>query len=523
MSEVIFKEVLIVDGSGSEPFPADLRVTGERIAEIGRVNPAPGDTVIRPQNAALCPGLIDSHGHSDYQLLVAPLADSKILQGMTTEVCGNCGYSAAPFFGELARDRAQGLKEEYGLEIKFETMAQYFAQLRQSGIAINLAPLVGYNTVRACVIGFRREGPDASEMSKILNEIAGAMSQGCFGLSAGLIYPPGCYATSDELIQALAPVREADGIFACHVRSEGDRLVESVRELIEIGRKAGVRLELSHLKTAGPQNWNKLDEVFGLIEKAREDGIEIMADRYPYTASFSGLSAVFPDWALEGGYQAFQERLKTEREKIHSELKDKKPGYWSRIVLSQVFSEKARQLEGKSVAELAECEKKGPEDFLIDLMAEERISPNAVFHSMSEENMERIYRKDWVMVGSDSGARAFDGILAKGKPHPRAFGAFPRFISQMANRKKIMALVRAVEKSSRLCAEHFRIKDRGKIAKGYYADLVLFDPEAIRDQATFDNPFSPPRGIDLVMVNGQIAVMNGELTGSAPGKVLEKR
>jgi len=521
MPDLIFKDVLLIDGSGKEPFQADLRIRGERIAEIGKIEPAPEETVIREMNCALCPGFVDAHGHSDYHLLVQPSADSKLLQGMTTEVGGNCGYSGAPFFGELARDRGPGLKEEYGLELKFKSAAEFFAELNSLGIAVNFAPLVGYNTVRACIIGLRREGPNQSEMRRIQKEIEKAMSQGCFGLSAGLIYPPGAYATTDELVQALEPVAEARGIFSCHLRSEGDQLIEAVQEFIEIGRKAGVRLELSHLKTGGPQNWNKLDRVFDLIENAQKDGIELKADRYPYTASFTSLSAVLPDWALEGGMEFFKDRLKADREKIRAELEAESPDYWTRIVVSQCFSERADSVEGKTIAELASLAKKEPADFVIDFLAGEKVSPNAIFHSMSEENMERIYQKPWVMVGSDSGARGFSGILAKGKPHPRAFGAFPRFFSQMVMRKKILSLARAAQKSSSLCAEHFRIKDRGKIAVGYYADLVLFDPETIQDQASFDAPFNPPSGIEMVLVNGQIAARNGEITGRFPGKVLE--
>jgi N-acyl-D-amino-acid deacylase len=521
MPDTIFKDVLIVDGSGAEPFVGDLRVSGERITEIGKVSSSPEDMVIRFQNFALCPGFVDAHGHSDYQILVVPSAESKILQGMTTEVCGNCGYSGAPVFGEMAKERKKGLKDEYGLEKDFKTFKKFFQHLQDPGIAVNLAPQVGYNTVRACVTGYRREPPDKEEMRKVQSEISKAMALGCFGMSAGLIYAPGTFATKEELIEALAPVREAGGLFSCHIRSEGDKLIEAVTEFIEIGRQARVRLQLSHLKTSGRQNWKKLDQVFDLVEDARQEGIDIKADRYPYTASFTSLSSVLPDWVFEDSGSAYQDRLKTDRERIKKELEAKPVDSWKRIVVSQCFSERAGQVEGKSIAELAQLERKPPVDFFIDFLTEEKASPNAIFHSMSSENMERIYLKDWVMVGTDSGVRGFEGILAKGKPHPRAFGAFPRFINQMVKIKKLLSLAKAVEKSSRVCAEHFRIKDRGKIAVGYYADLVLFDPEVIRDHASFENPFLAPRGIEIVMVNGQVAAMQGEVTGRLPGKVLE--
>ena len=521
MPDTIFKDALIIDGSGSEPFLSDLRIAGERIAEIGKISAAPEDTVIRFMNCALCPGFVDAHGHSDYHLLVLPAADSKLLQGMTTEIGGNCGFSAAPVFGELTEERKKNLQEEYRLDLKISTMKEYYSQLRATGLGVNFAPLIGYNTVRACVIGYRKETPSPQEMTIIQAEIVKAMEQGCFGMSAGLIYAPGSFATVDELVEALAPVREAGGIFTCHIRSESDELVEAVSEFIEIGRRAKVRLELSHLKTAGRQNWPKLGQVFELVENARNEGVDIMADRYPYTASFTGLSSVLPDWVFEGTGSAYQQRIMAEREAVKQELEKRTPESWRRIVVSQCFSGKAKEYEGKNIAELAEREKKDPSDFVIDFLASEKIGPNAIIHSMSEENMDRIYQKDWVMVGSDSEARAFEGVLAKGKPHPRGFGTFPRFIAQFARNKNMFSLSKAIEKSSRVCAEHFRIKDRGKIAVGYFADLVLFDPEIIRDQATFENPFIPPAGIEMVVVNGQIAVMSGELTGRLAGRPLE--
>ena len=251
MPDIIFKEVLIVDGGGGEPYVSDLRVSGERITEIGRIDPAAEDMVYRSQNAALCPGFIDAHGHSDYQMLVLPASDSKILQGVTTEVGGNCGFSAAPIFGELVKERAESLRSELNFQPPFATMEEFYAYARKLGLGMNFAPLVGYNTVRTCVIAYQRLAPDAKEKKVIRGEIEKAMNAGCYGMSAGLIYAPGCYTTAEELVAALEPVREAGGIFSCHIRSEGDRLLEAVEEFISIGRKAKVRLELSHLKTAG--------------------------------------------------------------------------------------------------------------------------------------------------------------------------------------------------------------------------------------------------------------------------------
>jgi len=523
MTNLIFKSCLIIDGSGAEPYISDLRVSQGKVQEIGNIPPNPEARVIDGTGLALAPGFIDAHGHSDYHLLVLPNGESKLLQGITTEVGGNCGYSAVPFLGELAKERRIGLKKEYGLKIDFRAFSEYLEKLKEKGIGFNFAPLVGYNTVRACLIGYRREAPGTKEMKRIQREIEKAMAEGAFGMSAGLIYPPGSYATKEELISALEPVREADGIFACHIRSEGERLLEAISELIEIGTKAKVRVELSHLKTSGAENWDKLDKAFELIENAQKQGLDIKADRYPYTASFTILSSVLPDWVFEGGREAYLENLKKERERIKKEMSNKPYDYWDRIIVSQCFSKKAKEVEGKSISELAKKTGMNSIDFVLDFLSEEEISPNAIYNSMSEINMERIFQKDWVMVGSDSGARGSSGILAKGKPHPRVSGTFPKFISELVRKKNLLSLAKAIEKSSWLCAGHFGIKNRGKIEKGYYGDLVLFDPLRIEDRASFENPFLAPVGIEMVLVNGEIVVERNRLTGLTRGEVLKRK
>jgi N-acyl-D-amino-acid deacylase len=524
MSELIIKNALVVNGTGAEPFNADLRISFGRIRELGTLTPGPDCEVIDAQGLALCPGFVDVHGHSDYHLLSVPSGESKLLQGMTTEVGGNCGYSAAPIHGEILAERMKFLKDELKVEAKFHEVEEYFSALKTIGLGVNFALLVGYNTVRGNVIGYRRQGPDAKELKAIQAQIAKAMQAGCLGMSAGLIYAPGTFTTADELAEALAPVQEAGGIFTCHIRSEGDKLLEAIEEFILIGKKAKVRLELSHLKTGGPKNWGKLDRAFELIERAQKDGIEIMADRYPYTSSFTSLNAVLPDWVFEGGEPEYRRKLREEKLKIIAEMEQQyDPDYWERIMVSQCFSENGSDFEGKTVAELAKEKGIGPAAFVADFLEQEAVGPNAIFHSMSEANLERIFLKKWVMLGSDSGARGFTGVLAKGKPHPRVFGSFPRFFAKFMREKKMFGLAEAVKKCTSLGAEHFGIADRGKIAPGFYADLVLFDPEKISDQATFENPFQPPVGIEMVMVNGELAVSAGKLTGAPAGRVVRKK
>ena len=524
MSDIVFSSPLVVDGTSKEPFVADVKVSGERISQIGKILPKKSDRVIPAKGLVLAPGFVDAHSHSDYHLLILPSAESKILQGITTEIGGNCGYSPAPVFGKLAGEREKSLSQEYSLKKStFRELKDFLKELDELKIALNFAPLVGYNTIRASVMGFENRPPSKTELKKIQNEIEKALLQGAFGVSAGLIYPPGCYASKDELVEALAPLREAGGVFACHIRSEGDKLIEAVSELIEIGKKAGVRIQLSHIKTSGPRNWHKLDKVFELVENAQKHGLNIMADRYPYTASFTSLSAVLPEWVFEGGEEKYRERLRKERDKIKSEILKRYDGdYWRRVIISQSFEQGWERIEGKSIAQIAEEEKKPPCDILLEILYEHKISPSAIFRTMSEENLERIYAKNWVVVGSDAGARSGVGILAQGKPHPRAYGTFPKFFKEFVREKKLVSLKEAVRKTSALACEHFQIKERGKILEGYFADLVLFDPEKISDRADYENPFLPPVGIKLVMVAGRVVVEDGKITGEFSGKTLRK-
>ena len=523
MTSFLFKSALIVDGISPQPYQADLLVKEDKIAQIGRIPAQASDQVIDAQGLVLAPGFIDAHGHSDYHLLILPSAESKLLQGVTTEIGGNCGYSPAPVFGELKKEREKNLKQEYQIKTNFRRLKDYLERLEENGLGINFAPLVGYNTVRASVMGFENRPPTDEEMEKIRKEINLALEQGAFGLSAGLIYPPGCYVQKEELVQALEPVKESGGVFACHIRSEGRGLIEAVEEFLEIGIRSGAKLQLSHLKTSQPENWHKLDRVFELIEDAQKKGLEIKADRYPYLASFTSLSALLPDWVFEGGEREYRQKLTQKSPEIISELKKRySVDYWEKVYISQCFSQKNRVLEGNNLAQLAEKEKIHPAEYMVNLLREEKLSPSAIFETMNFKNLERIYQKPWVMVGSDAGARSDKGVLAQGKPHPRAYGTFPRFFARFVREKSLISLSEAVRKTSALAGEHFRIEKRGKLAIGYYADLVLFDLESISDRANYQNPFLAPVGIKMVVVNGKIAVKDGKIINPTAGRVLRK-
>lgn len=524
--ELIFKNALIFDGTGSPCFRADVAVKGDRIFQVGEALSSRGIRVIDAKGMALAPGFVDIHGHSDYHLLARPQADSKILQGVTTEVGGNCGYCAAPVRGETARERAETYRNLFDLDLKFKSLSEYLDVLESVKPAMNFAPLVGYNTLRSSFMGFSAGAPDKEQMKNILGACEEAFEQGAFGLSAGLAYPPACYSGVDELAACAGIAAKRGGFFACHIRSEGRALIESIREVIEVAERSGARLEISHLKTMGRENWFKLDEAFEIIESARERGVDARADRYPYLAAFTSLASILPDWVFEGTRKEFLERVRDEdtRQRIERETLELHPAsdYFKTVVVSEVFAPDMKSMEGISLEQAAQERDKRPVELLLDMLDFDGEGPSAVYHAMSEDNLLRILKKDWVMVGSDSAVRSIEGVLSGGKPHPRAFGTCPRVLAHLVREKQALTMESAVKKMSLDPCEAAGIRDRGRIAEGFYADLVLFDPEEIIDRASYDSPHRYPEGIMMVVVNGEVAAEKGALTGNRPGRVLRR-
>jgi N-acyl-D-amino-acid deacylase len=524
--DLLFQNATVYDGTGAPGFVADVAVRGDRIAAVGKLESAAAARTIDARGLALAPGFIDLHGHSDYFLLVLPSAESKIKQGVTTEVGGNCGYSAAPVAGDLFEDRRASHRELYGLDADWHEFGEYLARLAAARPAINFVPLVGFNTVRAAAGWYRSEPPPAETLARMRAMVRASLEAGAAGMSLGLIYAPGCFAGLAELAACAREVHDAGGFVSSHVRSEGEKLIEAIEESLEIARRAEVPFQVSHLKTSGLANWGKLDRVFELIERAREQGLAIRADRYPYIASFTNLSSTLPEWVFDGGKEPFFARLAdpAARERMRDELDRADPmrDRFDRIVIAQVFKPELARFENRSVAEAARGEDRDPLDFLCWLTIASHDRAAAIYHTMSLDNLERIYKKEWVAVGSDSAVRAPVGVLAEGYPHPRTFGTFPRVLAFMVREKKWLDLAVAVRKMTLLPAECAGLKQRGKIEPGWYADLCLFDPERVSDTATYERPMSDPVGIELVVVNGKVAVDRGELTGERAGRVLRR-
>lgn len=524
--DLIIKEATVIDGSGAPGFQADLGIKDDRIEVLGQLNNVPSAAVIQAGGKVVCPGFIDIHSHSDYHLLINPQSESKIRQGVTTEVGGNCGYAAAPIGNQELEERRGHYKKNFDLELDWQTLPEYRRRLEKAKISVNYAPLIGHNTIRATVVGMENRPPTSRELTQMAALTEEAMQEGAFGISSGLIYPPACYARAPELIALCKVAARYGGFLSCHMRSEGPRLLEALDEIIMVARKARIPLQISHLKTAGAANWHKLSQAFEMIEKAQAQGVLITADRYPYLASNAGLQALLPDWAFEGGTEAQLRRLQDQsaRRRIQKEILENHPEeeYWEKILISEAVSEENQRWVGFTVAGAAARKAKSPLEFVFDLLLQENMQVEAIYFIMSEKNLLEILSKPYVMIGSDSACRAHYGPLSKGKPHPRAFGTFPRVLDHFVNKEGVLNLEEAVYKMTGAPAQKLGLKDRGRIREGFKADIVVFDPRKITDTATYQNPASYPEGIDCVIVNGAITEENGSHTGIGKGCVLTK-
>lgn len=523
MYDLIIKNIKIYDGGGGEPFVSDVAIKGDRIAKIGSIisKLQTPNSELRGDGLCLSPGFVDIHSHSDYYLLIDPLAQSKVRQGVTTEVGGNCGYSAAPISGAALEERRDSYRRQFGLELNWTDFKGYVSEVNRHGISLNYCQLIGHNTVRASVMGSVDREPSSDEMKMMEGIIKDAMDDGAVGMSAGFAYTPSCFAKREEVAQLCKTVAKNGGIFTTHIRNEGRNLIESIEEVIDIARVAGVRLQISHLKTSGKENWVKLDRVFELIESAIDEGIDIACDRYPYTAANTGLQAILPDWVFDGGREKAMERLKNPavRKDIKNEVSKRYQLDDYNIIISEVATGKNKELEGKNIKELG-ARKGDLLDSVFDLLIEENMEVDAIYFLMNKENMKKILKKDYVMIGSDSGARSKDGILGGGLPHPRTFGTFPKVLGKYCRDEKLFDLSTAIYKMTSFPCKRIDIKDRGMIKEGYFADIVIFKPDTISDTADYKTPKSYPIGIEYVIVNGKITVRMGEHTGIKAGRVL---
>jgi N-acyl-D-amino-acid deacylase len=521
--DLILKKGTIIDGISDQTYKADVGIKGERITAITSLQNAKSKSIIDASDKIISPGFIDVHSHTDLELLANPKAESKIRQGVTTELSGNCGGSAFPRKKDLTSYERK-MAERLNLNIDWTNLEEYHSRLARQGTAVNHATLVGHGTLRSFVMGEENREPNTKEMEVMKNLVAEAMQQGAFGLSTGLEYTPSGFAEPMEVIELCKAAAKYGGFYATHIRSEDHQVIEAVAESIYTAEKGELPLQISHFKAAASINWWKMPMMIDLIERAKERGLSITADRYPYTAYSTGLSVFFPQWALDGGAERFVDRLKNKelRNRMRKETLEKFKGYsWEDLVIVDVQLDKNKGLIGKNISEAATESKQDPYEFLCDLLIEEDGDVDHVGFAMSNENTDLVLQHQLVMMGSDGSALAPYGQLSRGVPHPRNYGAFPRFLRLYVNEKKTISLSEAIKKITSMPAAKMRLQDRGSIKEGNFADIVVFNPQTIADKATYTRPEQYPVGIDYVIVNGKIVIDDGKHTGELPGKVLQ--
>ncbi len=519
MIDVLIKGGDVVDGSGAPARKANLAIEGGRIAELTGAVPEAA-RVIDAEGLVVAPGFIDIHSHSDLPFLLDADADSKLRQGVTTEVVGNCGMSPAPLVPGRADELwAQLAFVSYGVEPDWESFGEFLARLDALPPPVNLVPLVGHLALRSAVVGQDDRLATEEEIKRMRSLLARSIGEGAWGCSTGLIYPPAMFASVEEV----AALAEEAGYCAIHMRDEGERLLEALDEAIEVARLSGATVEVSHLKAAGKSNWGKMSRALEKLETASRES-RVAADCYPYTAGSTTLTAVLPRWAANGGVDAMLARLRSpgDRPRISEELSGggRLVNDWESVVVSSVESERNKGVEGKPVARIARETGKEPAEVVMDLLLEEEAKVSMVTFLMDEKEVAQALSHPLVVVGSDGLSVRSEGPLARGKPHPRYYGTFPRFLGEFVREKGVCSLAEGVRKLTSEPARRLGLHDRGWLEPGKAADVVAFDYGALKDRATYEEPHRYPEGIEYVIVNGAIAVEDGHPTGVRAGHVL---
>ena len=520
---ILIERGFIIDGTGRPGFSGDLVVEGERIADIvkgGVPASARGgfDLIVDADGYFVTPGFIDAHSHSDAYLVIEPDAPSKLSQGVTTEINGQCGGSVTPRYGEarLSSDWASLLGER----LTWRSLAEYRAVLAAAKPAINTVQFIGHNTLRSSVVGYAGRPSTPDELEWMQELLARELDDGGWGLTTGLIYQPGKYSTPEEVIALAKVAAERNGFYATHMRSEGDRILESIDEVIELVKMTGIRAEISHLKTSGQRNWGKIDQVLEKIQMAIDAGLLLGSDRYPFCAAGTDLDVVFPDWAGEGGAPAEMARLQsaTERARIVAEI-DALDRDWSTVMIGGVWHVDNKPHSGRTVAEiLAETSSISPGELVCTILERDFCRTGAFFFGMSEENLGKIYSMPWIVPGSDASLRAPWGPLGADHPHPRAYGTMPEFYRRVRGSGREAAIARMTS----VPARRFGIKGRGVLEKGSFADIAVWRETEFHNTATYSKSHSFCTGMEKVFVNGALAYDSGVFTHAGTGQFLER-
>ena len=529
--DYLIKNGTIVDGSGNPRFKGDLAIRGDKIVAIRPTIRATAKHVINAKGLIVSPGFIDMLSWACGPILYDGHVPSVVEQGITTAVFGE-GWSMGPM-NDNVRNALRHWWQEYHIQYNWDTLYDYLKSVERKGTAVNIASYVGATSLRLYVIGFDDRPATKAEMEKMKALLRNEMEHGALGLASSLVYAPAFYASTDELIELAKVAAEYGGVYASHIRSEGDELIKGLNEFIRICKEAGIHGEWYHAKAAGQNNWNKLGSAIALVQKAQQEGVDITADIYPYTAAATGLSAMIPPWAKEGGDSALVARLKNPRlrKKIKREILYVNKGWENfynlsgggKNILFSYLSPQNQKYQGWTLAEYAQRQKKDEPDALMDLLISEQGGGGGIYFLMSEANIRKKMRLPFVSFCTDEDAYRPTGLMSQRHPHPRAYGTFPRVLGKYVRDEKVISLEEAVRKASALPATVLGLNNRGLLKPGYAADLVIFNTDSIADQATYLKPHQYPTGIRIVMVNGEAVVKNCKLTGALPGKALFKK
>jgi N-acyl-D-aspartate/D-glutamate deacylase len=518
----------VVDGTGAAAVLTDVGVRDGRIATIGSLADAPATRRIDAKGLVVAPGFIDMHNHSDYTILVEPKAESAIRQGLTTLVLGE-SRSAGPLRAgqnDDPRSRADGTTPDW------TTLGGYFSKLEAQHMSTNIASYVGEEQVWTYVKGYAQSPATPDEIEQMKKLVAQAMEEGAMGLSTALLVPPSSLATTENLIELAKVSKRYGGIYSSHIRDEGERVFDAVEEAINVGKGANIPVDILHMKIAHKKLWGRVNEIIAMVQKARDEGLNIQANVYPYTAGQNNLSSIIPPWAVDGGRDAMIERLKNPalRPRLRREILNGIPGWynhylatgdgWAGMILVTLRNEKNTPFQGKRMSELISARGGNPADVLMDVLIEENGSVPTVFFHHSEPDMQLVLKQPWTSIGSDGGALSIDGPTSHTHPHPRYFGTFPRVLGRYVRELQVLTLPDAVKKMSSMNADKIGIKDRGRLKEGMWADVAVFNPATVIDRATFENPHQYPVGIDYVIVNGILTVDRGQHTGALAGRVI---
>jgi N-acyl-D-amino-acid deacylase len=528
--DIVIRNAVMYDGRGGDPVRGDLGIRGDRIAAVGAV-PGSGRTEIDAHGLAVTPGFINIMSQGQESLIADGRAMSDIKQGVTTEIMGEA-ESMGPLSPAMKKEFVEG-QADIKYDVDWTTLDEYLRSLVRRGVSTNVGSFLGAATPRVHVMGRANRAPTPEELEQMRGVVRQAMADGAFGVASALIYAPGAYATTEELIELCKAAQPFGGMYISHMRSEGNRLIEGVDELLTIARQAGVPAEIYHLKAAGRPNWPKMDAVLARVNAARAEGLRITANMYTYTAGATGLDAAMPTWVQAGGYEEWRKRLMdpATRARVIAEMRTPSDqwenlmmlaGGAENLLFSGFKSEKLKPLTGKTLAEVARMRNVSPEDAAIDLVIEDGSRVGTIYFLMSEENLRKQIRQPWVSFGSDAEVSAPEGVFLKSSTHPRAYGNFATLLGKYVREEKVIPLPEAIRRLTTLPAETLGIADRGVLRPGAFADIAVFDPQTIAAHATYEKPMQYATGVVHVFVNGVHVLREGEHTGAKPGTVVRR-